>query len=141
MHVMKIAEISLRRLRNAIQNNEISFPSQVPIFPRQSRADIQWRLVGLYFIRNWSCARLGRRYALTEERVQQIIRQWVRRAKLLGYLQEIPLVTQCLTNEVRADPAELIVPAWTLNSDGVRTQVAASLPPVASHMVFQRATP
>jgi hypothetical protein len=89
---MNIAETSLRRLRRSIQTNEVSFPSQVPIFQRQSRVDVQWRLVELYFIHNWSCAGLGKRYEITEERVQQIIKHWVKRAKLLGYLQELPPV-------------------------------------------------
>ena len=85
-----IAEMSLRRLRSAIHNQEISFPSQVPVFACQSRADIQWRLVELYFVRNWSCADLGERYGVTLERARQLISQWVRRAAVLGYLQEIP---------------------------------------------------
>jgi hypothetical protein len=89
---MTIAEMSLRRLRSAIQNHEISFPSQVPVFVCQSRADIQWRMVELYFVRNWSCADLGERYGVTLERARQVISQWVRRATLLGYLQEIPVV-------------------------------------------------
>jgi hypothetical protein len=87
---MTIGEMSLRRLRLAIQNQEVSFPSQVPVFPCQSRAEIQWRLVELYFVRNWSCPDLGQRYDITMERVRQLISQWVRRATLLGYLQEIP---------------------------------------------------
>ncbi len=85
-----IAEMSLRRLRSAIQNHEISFPAQIPVFACQSRADVQWRMVELYFIRNWSCAALGGRYGVTMERARQVISQWVRRATLLGYLQEIP---------------------------------------------------
>jgi hypothetical protein len=85
-----IAEMSLRRLRSGIQNQEISFPSQVPVFACQSRAEIQWRMVELYFVRNWSCADLGERYGVTLERARQLISQWVRRATVLGYLQEIP---------------------------------------------------
>jgi hypothetical protein len=84
---MEIEQMSLRRLRRAIQENEISFPAQVPIFPRQSRSDIQWKLVGLYFIRNWPPAGIAERYRMSSERVRQIISQWVRRAAVLGYLQ------------------------------------------------------
>jgi hypothetical protein len=84
-----IGQMSLRRLRRAIQENEISFPAQVPIFPKQSRADIQWKLVDLYFVRNWSPSGIGRRYQMTSERVRQVIAQWVRRAAVLGYLQEV----------------------------------------------------
>jgi len=88
--LVNIAQISLRRLRAAIQNQEVSFPAQVPIFECQSRSDIQWRLVELYFVRNWSCPQLGERYGVTLERARQLISQWVQRAIVLGYLQEIP---------------------------------------------------
>jgi len=87
---MNIAQISLRQLRIAIQNDQVSFPSQVPSFPCQSRPDIQRRMVELYFVRNWSCPELGERYGVTMERVRQLIVGWVRRAVALGYLQEIP---------------------------------------------------
>jgi hypothetical protein len=82
--------MSLLQLRTAIQNNEVSFPAQVPTFACQSRADVQWRLVELYFVRNWSCSRVGERYGVTLERARQLIRNWVTRAMALGYLQEIP---------------------------------------------------
>ena len=97
---VKIAQMSLRRLRTAIQNNQISFPSQVPIFACQSRADIQWRLVELYFVHNWSCLELGDRYNVAMERIRQLLTQWVQRAAVLGYLQEIPVATAFV-----ADPA------------------------------------
>jgi hypothetical protein len=84
-----LEQMSLRRLRRAIQENEISFPTPVPIFPKQSRADIQWKVVELYFVHNWSPAGIGERYELTAERVRQVISQWVRRAAVLGYLQEV----------------------------------------------------
>jgi len=90
---MSVGQMSLRRLREAIQNNRVSFPSQIPTFLCQSRADIQWRLVELYFVRNWSCPELGQRYGMTMERARQIIFNWVQRAVALGYLQDIPPVT------------------------------------------------
>jgi two-component system, OmpR family, KDP operon response regulator KdpE len=99
---MDIADMSLRRLRAAIQKGEISFPSQVPMFNRQSRADIQWRLAGLYFVRNWSCTSLGERHGVTMERVRQMLSKWVRRAICLGYLQEIPAADPPIT--IRAAP-------------------------------------
>jgi hypothetical protein len=85
-----IAQLSLPRLRTAIQSHQVFFPAQVPVFACQSRPDIQWRLVELYFVHNWSCAELGERYNVAMERVRQLIVQWVRRAIVLGYLQEIP---------------------------------------------------
>ena len=87
---MNIAQMSLRQLRAAIQNNEASFPSQVPTFACQSRADVQWRLVELYFVRNWSCSKVAARYGVTLERARQLIQNWVKRAIAVGYLQEIP---------------------------------------------------
>jgi Sigma-70, region 4 len=87
---VSIDQMSLRRLRAAIHNHQVSFPSQVPVFACQSRADIQWRMVELYFVRNWSCADVGQRYGVTLERARQLISLWVRRAAILGYLQEIP---------------------------------------------------
>jgi hypothetical protein len=103
---VSIIQISLRRLRAAIQHHEVSFPAQVPVFACQSRADIQWRLVELYFVRNWSCADLGQRYGVTMERARQLISLWVRRAAMLGYLQEIPAA-----EETTPPTAERIVAA------------------------------
>jgi hypothetical protein len=87
---VNISQMGLRRLRTAIQNQEVSFPAQVPVFACQSRADIQWRAAELYFVHNWSCSDLGKRYGITMERVRQLVSQWTRRAAVLGYLQEIP---------------------------------------------------
>jgi hypothetical protein len=111
-----IEQLSLRRLRAAIQNEEISFPSQVPVFACQSRADIQWRLVELYFVCNWSCADLGRRYGVSMERVRQLISQWVRRAAFLGFLQEIPGGDELTLSPAEREPA-LRIPAQVLREN------------------------
>jgi hypothetical protein len=108
---MEITHMGLRGLRAAIQNQEISFPSQVPVFACQSRSEIQWRLVELYFIRNWSCAALGHRYGVTMERARQLISQWVQRAAVLGYLQEIPGADGFDGNLMRRDGADMTIPA------------------------------
>jgi hypothetical protein len=97
---MDIRETSLRTLRKAIQNHEVSFPSQVPVFACQMRADIQWRLVELYFVRNWTCDALARRYGVTRGRAGQIIDSWVRRAATVGYLQEIPVAVAAVPTAV-----------------------------------------
>ncbi|HXB68706.1 MAG TPA: hypothetical protein VNY05_10700 [Candidatus Acidoferrales bacterium] len=86
---MNIAEMRISALRSAIQTNRVSFPGQTPCFNR-SRADIQWRLVQLYFVRGWSCIQLARRYNLTRQRIEQLLAEWVDCASTLGYLQEIP---------------------------------------------------
>jgi DNA-binding winged helix-turn-helix (wHTH) protein len=88
--LVSIAEMSIDRIRKAIRSNRISFPSQTPIFPRQLRSDIQWRLVELFFIHNWSSKDLGARYGLSTGFVRKLISLWVRRASELQYLQEIP---------------------------------------------------
>jgi hypothetical protein len=121
---VNIAQMNLRRLRTAIQNNRISIPSQVPIFPCQSRADIQRRLVEFYFVHNWSCAELGERYCIAMERIRQLLSKWVRRAAVLGYLREIPAATVC-----GPDPAvrHQTVHARSL---AVVTPVPLTVPPV-----------
>jgi len=86
---MNIAEMRINALRVAIQANQVSFPAQTPCL-NLTRADIQWRLVQLYFLRGWNCEQLARRYDLTRQRIEQLLAQWVDRASTLGYLQEIP---------------------------------------------------
>jgi hypothetical protein len=80
----------LARIRVAIRNRRVSFPSQVPAFARQCRPDVQWRAVALYFIQGWSCEQLAQRYGVTAGRIRQMIHKWVERATELGYLQRIP---------------------------------------------------
>ncbi|MBV8906336.1 MAG: hypothetical protein JOZ22_22080 [Acidobacteriia bacterium] len=121
-----IEQLSLRRLRAAIQKDEISFPSQVPVFARQSRADIQWRLVELYFVCNWSCAALGRRYGVSMERARQLISQWVRRAVFLGYLQEIPEAYEFASSLAEREPA-LRIPARVLEKNLETDAVALAI--------------
>jgi two-component system, OmpR family, KDP operon response regulator KdpE len=85
-----IREMSLGRLRTAIRNNRISFPSQIPSFSCQPMAEIEWRLAGLFFIHGWPCADLGLRYGLCKSYVEKRILHWARRSILVGYLQKIP---------------------------------------------------
>jgi hypothetical protein len=80
---------TLRFIRDAIRSHAISFPSQVPIFKHLHRADIQWRIVVLYFVRGWPSRRIAARYGITRERVVQILRQWTARAISRGYLDRI----------------------------------------------------
>lgn len=112
---VNIAQISLRRLRTAIQNQAVSFPAQVPVFECQSRPDIQWRLVELYFVRNWSCPDLGKRYGVTMERARQLISQWVQRAVVLGYLQEIPAAAAPLETPALVDQVGLEMPLTVMS--------------------------
>jgi len=70
--------------------NLVSFPAQAPVFTRRSRADIQWRVALLYFVRGWSLQAIAARYGLTHERVGQIARDWRTASIAAGYIQVIP---------------------------------------------------
>jgi len=87
---MELEKLTSHSLRAAIWQHRVSFPSQIPIFEKQARADIQWRLVLLYFIHRWPLRELGKRYHLTPQRITQIVDKWRIRAIALGYIQEIP---------------------------------------------------
>ena len=85
-----LCELPIDRLREAIRKNEVTFPSQVPTFPKRDRPDLQQKLVQLYFVCGWNCPRIGARYGMKRLRVQQILNTWKRRAVELGYLQVVP---------------------------------------------------
>jgi hypothetical protein len=114
-----MTQISLRRLRAAIQNNEVSFPSQIPRFHSQSRSDIQWRLAELYLIHNWTCHELGQRYGVSLERARQLVFNWVQRAIGLGYLQEIPAQAADMANAIPAQKSVAPWSDWRLFTDHV----------------------
>src|ERR1700730_13200268 len=80
-------EMRIDDLRDAIRKNRVSFPSQVPTFPKHDRPDLQRRLVQLYFSFGWSGSKIGARYGLSRLRVQQILNTWKRRAVEVGYVQ------------------------------------------------------
>jgi hypothetical protein len=86
---MEVHKLTNQALRLAVGKNQVSFPAQIPVFEKQSRPDIQWRIVQLYFVRRWSFGDIGRRYRLTPQRVIQIANVWRIRAVALGYIQEI----------------------------------------------------
>jgi sigma-70-like protein len=126
VNVVNIARMSLLQLRAAIQNNQVSFPAQVPTFACQSRADVQWRLVELFFVRNWPCSQVGERYGVTRERARQLIKNWVTRAIAVGYLQEIPAAAQpfpkaAMKQERLSAAQAAIAPALLSEPEGRRT--------------------
>jgi hypothetical protein len=86
----RIEGLSLSNLRAAIRANHVSFPSQVPTFPKHDRPDLQRKMVQLYFLFGWNCDAIGNRYGLIRQRVQQILNTWKRRAVQTGYIQHIP---------------------------------------------------
>jgi hypothetical protein len=84
------ARRTLQQFREAIQRNEIAFPSPAPKFPCQCKPEIQWRAAELFLIHGWTCARLGARYGVTRGRIWQYVRGWIDCALALGYLEDIP---------------------------------------------------
>jgi len=86
---------SLREIRQAIRDQAMSFPSQVPVFRHLHRPDIQWKIVLLYFVRGWPSAKIAERYGMTRARVVQLLRQWTARAISRGYIGAIPSEREC----------------------------------------------
>ena len=76
-------------LRRAIRGNIVSFPSQIPILLKQLPADIQWRMVLLFFIRGWSAANIAERFDVPSHRVWKLLNAWSVRAMALGHVQVI----------------------------------------------------
>jgi hypothetical protein len=67
----------------------MSFPSEVPVFEKQSRPDLQQKLAVLYFVRGWTMDDIARRYGLVRQRMGQILTAWRSRAVNEGYIQPI----------------------------------------------------
>jgi hypothetical protein len=51
-------------LRRAVQENLVSFPSHVPVFGKQSRPDVQQKIVVPSFVRGWTMDDIARRCGL-----------------------------------------------------------------------------
>jgi len=86
----ELSTMRLTKLRSAIQANEVSFPSQVPVFVKHATPTLQRYVVQLYFLQSWSCAKIAKRYGATRFYVWQIINEWKRHAVSMGYVQAIP---------------------------------------------------
>ncbi len=76
-------------LRRAIEENVVSFPSQVPALSKQVRPDVQWRAVTLYFVQGWTMNDIAARFGLALSRVSLLLYEWSVRAFALGYIQVI----------------------------------------------------
>jgi len=85
-----LVDYSLAELRRKVRQNRVSFPSQVPVFAKHDRPDLQRKMVQLYFLFGWSCNRIAQRHGVLRQRVQQILSTWKQRAIQMGYIQEIP---------------------------------------------------
>jgi hypothetical protein len=83
-------EMWIDSLRKAIRKNAVSFPSQVPTFPKYDRPDVHQKLSQLYFVLGWSSPKIGARCGLGRLRVHQILNTWMRRAVEAGFIQAVP---------------------------------------------------
>jgi two-component system, OmpR family, KDP operon response regulator KdpE len=86
----KLRLIRIDKLRQALRDNQVSFPNPVPVFPRHDRPDLQCKLALLYFVRGWHCEDIAVRYGLLPPRVHQILKTWTRRAIEKGYVEYFP---------------------------------------------------
>lgn len=87
---VSLSKIRLDQLQEAIRANQVSFPSQVPVFIKHAAGTQQCHVVLLYFVRGWSCERIAKRYNVTRQHIWQMVSEWRRHAVALGYLQAIP---------------------------------------------------
>src|ERR1022692_4552961 len=76
-------------LRRAIRGNMVSFPSQIPSCPKGSQAEMQWRMVVLFFVRGWSAAKIAARFHVPRHRVWTLLNEWSVRAMAQGHIQVI----------------------------------------------------
>jgi hypothetical protein len=123
----KLSEMRIDDLRDAIRKNQVTFPSQVPTFPKHDRPDLQRKLVQLYFVLGWSGPKIGVRYGLRRLRVQQILNAWKRRAVELGYIQTVPAAPVC-TRPADHGPIEVVLSPVLSGTSFPVVQPSAPLP-------------
>ena len=87
---LNLNQLRLDQLQEAIRANQVSFPSQVPVFIKHAEGKLQCHVVQLYFVLGWSCDRIAKRYHFTRQHIWQIVSEWRRHAVALGYMQVIP---------------------------------------------------
>lgn len=123
MHLnLNLNQLRLDQLQEAIRANQVTFPSQVPVFIKHAEGKLQCRVVLLYFVMGWSCDKIAKRYNFTRQHIWQVVSEWRRHAVALGYLQVIPppevlspLRPAAVTREVVAlVPAETRIPVPAL---------------------------
>lgn len=76
-------------LRRALRGNIVCFPTRIPVLLKQPAADMQWRMVLLFFVRGWSAARIAARFQVPKHRILRSLNEWSSRALSLGYVQII----------------------------------------------------
>jgi hypothetical protein len=105
---MELESVRLDLLQQAVRTNEVSFPSQVPVFVRHAPPDLQCRVVQLYFIHGWSCGKIAKRYGFVRNYIWGVVNEWRRHAVSLGYIQVIPPMPQPFALLTDAMPASQI---------------------------------
>jgi hypothetical protein len=76
-------------LRRAVRENIVSFPSQIVAFLRNPPADMQCRVVLLFFVHGWSSVDIAGRFNVPKHLIWGILNDWSVRALALGYIQVI----------------------------------------------------
>lgn len=129
MHLnLNLNQLRLDQLQEAIRANQVSFPSQVPVFIKHAAGKLQCHVVLLYFVLGWSCDKIAKRYHVTRQHIWQIVSEWRRHAVALGYLQVIPppeALLMPLRPAAMAIPAPGIVPFEDVPLEAFPLEVAA----------------
>jgi hypothetical protein len=76
-------------LRRAVRENIVSFPSQIAPFLRNPPADMQCRVVVLFFVHGWSSVDIAARFNVPKHLIWGVLNDWSVRALALGYIQVI----------------------------------------------------
>jgi hypothetical protein len=76
-------------LRRAVRQNIVSFPSQISAFLKRPTADMQCRVVLLFFVRGWSSIDIATRFSVPKHVIWGILNEWSIRALALGCIQVI----------------------------------------------------
>jgi len=132
-----LSEMRIDDLREAIRKNEVTFPSQVPTFPKRDRPDMQRNLVQLYFVLGWSSPKIGSRYGLSRLRVQQILNTWKRRAVELGYVQIVP-PAEAFLRSPKGPPIRVVLSPVLNGSSIVDIQLSVPSPSRSQRWTKQR---
>ena len=76
-------------LRRALRGNLVSFPARIPILLKEPPADMQWRLVLLFYVRGWSWADIAVRFNVPKHQIKERLNEWSARALARGHIQII----------------------------------------------------
>ena len=107
---LNLAEMPIDELRDAIRKNQVTFPAQVPTFPKHDRYDVQRQLVQLYFVLGWSGPKIGVRYGLRRLRVQQMLGMPGRGGLLeLNYYSIRSLSVEVFTRRAKSAPLKVVL--------------------------------